>query len=211
MKEIRTRRAFLGAAGGLLSAFAIGWVVPACSSGAGSTPIRSKSKATKPPTDDDEVSPGDPTVQQGDVQPSNPGNPQWESRAKELEGANQGGTAYTATAPGPFAGKERSHVPNLTVQSDGVAVIVVNHVMDPGGVNEAGADGGDAGSRPEHFITTIYAKDDQDRVIYLKELTSKDASPPFIAFRIPDGTKSVRAFEHCNLHGVWASDDATVG
>ncbi len=224
MMKTRTRRAFLGAAGTLLSAFAFAKVLPACSGG---TELPPANKSKPAPTDGNEYVPGTtPKPTPSEVQPSDPGNPQWEARAKELEGENQGGVAYTAETPGPFAGKERSHVPSVTVQSDGVAILLVNHVMDSGASPDAGADAGldagkadagksdagdaavDSGVRPVHYITTIWAKDDKGRVVYLKEFVSTDPAPPFVAFQIPKGATSVRAYEHCNLHGVWASNDA---
>jgi desulfoferrodoxin (superoxide reductase-like protein) len=160
-------------------------------------------------TDDDEFvkSTGD----RPDVTPDDAGtNADWEATASALEATG----VFTLAAPGKWAGKERSHVPKITVQSDGVAIVVVEHVMTPAGgadagVTDAAADAkasGDSGVVPEHYVTTIWARDDKGRVVFLKRFKSSDPSPPFVAFRIPPGTKTIRAFEQCNLHGVWASD-----
>jgi len=211
MEQQKTRRAFLGALGAL-SAFGLVRALPACS-GSEEPPIatlrKTKAAPVTPPTDDDEHVPGE-----GDA-PANPdqgqiGNAIWEDKAKKLESSNVGGTAYTQTSPGPFAGKEKSHVPTLTIQSDGVAMVLVNHVMDAGAAGaqpEAGRDaaGFDSGARATHYVTTVWVKDDKGRVVYFKELASTDIAPPVIAFKIPEGTKGLRAYEHCNLHGVWAS------
>ena len=163
----------------------------------------------------------------GPVEAGQPVNAEWDSKVRALVAANVGGVPYTATSPGPFAGKERSHVPQLTIQPDGVAVIIVNHVMEPGPVSaDAGVDAGDAGARSDggrdggdagdasvaarHFVTTIFAKNDKGHVVFLKELKATDPAPPFVAFKIPAGTTTLRACEHCNLHGVWVSADAKV-
>jgi hypothetical protein len=239
-----SRRAFLGTAGSLFSAWALSRIVPACSPAKESPgllrdPAESPgSKAPPTPTDDDEFVPGAGASQTSTLPPAeaNPGNPEWTQKAKALLDANQGGIAYTMTSPGPFKGKERSHVPQMTIQSDGVAIILVNHVMDPGFAgNEAGApDGGDAGlaagdaardagdsgldagsfdsgARPLHYVSTIWATDVTGRVVFMKELAATDPAPPFIAFKIPEGTAMLTAYEHCNLHGVWAGDAMPAG
>jgi len=226
---IKTRRAFLGAAASTLSAFALVRLLPACSSddGDGSLTQPLAPPATKP-TDDDEHVPGSPPANPP-AAPASPGNAAWDQLGKELCGRNQGGVAYTAASPGPWAGKERSHVPVLTIQPDGVAVIIVNHVMEPGsaGAGDAGRDGAadaavdagrdagrdasaDSGVVATHFVTTIWAKDDKGRVVFMKQFKATDPAPPFIAFKIPAGTTSLVALEHCNLHGAWASAAAKV-
>jgi hypothetical protein len=212
--QANTRRAFLGALGAL-SAFGIARFLPACSGAEDAPPAAQKKqppKATPPATDDDEHVPGPgetpKTPDDGQV-----GNAVWEQKAKALEGSNAGGAAYTTESPGPWAGKEKSHVPSLTVQEDGVAMILVSHVMDAGfagaeaGASDGGKDAGpfDSGARPIHYVTTIWVKDDKGRVVYLKELKTTDIAPPVVAFRVPAGTQSLRAYEHCNLHGVWGS------
>jgi hypothetical protein len=218
---MQTRRAFLGTAS-IFSAFALLRFVPGC--GDASTSGPPAPTTGRKPTDDDEYVPQKP-ADPGPPEQSKVGDPAWEAKAKELEAANVGGVVYTETAPGPFAGKERSHVPQLTVQSDGVAVILVAGPDggSDGGKTDAGdagpKDGGDAGDagyvdsgiRPQHYVTTIYAKDDKGRVVFMKELKPTDAAPPFIAFKIPAGATALKAFEHCNLHGVWSSAESKVG
>ncbi|HEY8077435.1 MAG TPA: desulfoferrodoxin family protein, partial [Labilithrix sp.] len=74
---------------------------------------------------------------------------------------NQFGSTFTLTSPGPFTGKERSHVPTTTVATVGMykqITVLVNHVMGANGIDagymeagpdadagDAGKDGGDAG------------------------------------------------------------------
>jgi hypothetical protein len=238
-KNAETRRAFLYAAGSILSTWAVARFIPACSSEG--LPARREpeapARARPEPTDGDEFVPGAGASKNPTEPPAeaNVGNAAWEQKAKALVAANQGGKAYTTTAPGPFPGKERSHVPTMTIQDDGVAIILVNHVMDPGGAaadagasdagdagrdggRDAGADGGgDAGSvdsggaRAMHYVATIWATDDKGRVVFLKELVATDPAPPFIAFKIPEGTTALTAYEFCNLHGVWAGDAMPTG
>jgi hypothetical protein len=107
--------------------------------------------AAPPPNDGDEFVPGkgDP-VDTGDTPPVVP-NAQWEARAKQLEDQQQqtyGTGAFTQTAPGPFAGKERSHVPTATTGMVGKykqITVLVSHVMGANGLDGGAYDGGDAG------------------------------------------------------------------
>lgn len=227
----QARRAFLGTAT-IFSALGLLRMLPGCSqptarldpaqptkgnsndpngsSGANGT---SDTKGMPTPTDDDEFVDQAPT----ETPPvdAEVGNAEWTAKAKAFLSANVGGVAYTATAPGPFPGKERSHVPDLKVQSDGVAVVVVNHVMDAGSSGtDAGSDAGDAGGdagyvdaavRPVHYVSTIWIQDDKGRVLFMRSFAPTDPSPPFVAMRIPEGVQTLTAYEHCNLHGTWAS------
>ena len=165
-----SRRSFvLGVAGaiGLLAACGQGEFIV--------TPGKKKKQPMElpDPTDDDEHVEGEPEQEPTPVE-TQPGKPEWTTKAKALVSKNEGGKVYTVEAPGPFAGKERSHVPKVTI--------------------EAG-------------VTTIWVEDDQGRVLALRELKATESAPPAFAFKLPNGTKKVRAFEHCNLHGVWASDE----
>lgn len=220
----QARRAFLGTAT-IFSAMGLLRLLPGCSDDpetrqpAQPTP-KTPAAAGNTPTDDDEFVDAAPAP----TPPveADPENADWAAKAKDLTSKNVGGAAYTNEAPGPFAGKERSHVPVLTIQSDGVAVVVVNHVMDAGstgaeaGAADAAADAkaaadaapADAAARPTHYVTTIWIQDDKGRVIFMKSWLPTDPAPPFVAVRIPQGTKTLTAYEHCNLHGVWASAPA---
>jgi desulfoferrodoxin (superoxide reductase-like protein) len=186
------------------------------------------------PTDDNEFVPGSPPDAGSPVVNAALPNAAWEARAKQLEGF---GALYTEANPGPWAGKERSHVPTIiadTVLTNRVTVIV-NHVMTPPGTVAPPVDAGppdaaaladadpdadaapppppvDAGPviLPEHYITTIYVKTDTGVVAGLIEFKSNDPSPPSVTFVLPAGTKSVTAYEFCNLHGLWASKPLAV-
>lgn len=186
-------------------------------------------KTPGPPTDQDEYVPG-----QGDGgvvvdQNSQLPNKNWEARVKQLEGS---GELYTEAAPGKWAGKERSHVPTLVADTmiKGRVTVVVNHVMQKATVAEGGvvdaavvdadidAAYGDAApdaaplplGTPEHYVSTIYVKTDTGVVAGLIEFSSSDASPPSVTFVLPAGTKTVTAYEYCNIHGLWASKPVSV-
>lgn len=239
------RRAFLTVLG-VTGYGGLGWLVQACSEGTTartggngyvpSTPTGTGSSPTNrpPPTDDDEYVPGSPDGGSPVVESPGLPNQTWENRVKQLES----GAVYTEAAPGPWAGKERSHVPTIiadTVLKNRVTVLV-NHVMQKAGiaaypdggpdaavVADAGLDASDdadatpaapmdAGPMvlPEHYVTTIYVKTDTGVVAGLIEFTSSDPAPPSVTFVVPPGTKSVTAYEFCNLHGLWASKPLTV-
>lgn len=120
--------------------------------------LRTRGSATDPtPTDDDEYVPptGEPPVVANETPPVVP-NAQWEARARQLEDdqARIYGPVFTQEAPGPMAGKEKSHVPEakLTVENGLARVtVLVFHVMgknglDAGAVDAASAaDAADAG------------------------------------------------------------------
>lgn len=231
------RRAFLTALG-VASYGGLAWLIEACSSEStqpnrlGDSPVPSSTGTTTsptgsstpktPPNDGNEYVPGGPAdggavVDQSTQLP----NKNWESRAKQLEAS---GNIYTEAAPGPWAGKERSHVPTIvadTMMKNRVTVLV-NHVMQKatlvdGGVPDAGDAGEDADAAPvqvttpEHYVTTIYVRTDTGVVAGLVEFSSSDASPPSVTFVLPAGTKSVTAYENCNIHGLWASKPLAVG
>jgi hypothetical protein len=66
------------------------------------------------------------------------------------------------------------------------------------------------GAVGEHYVTTIYVKTDAGIVAGLIEMKSSDPAPPSVTFILPAGTKSVTAYEHCNVHGLWASTPLAV-
>jgi hypothetical protein len=108
-------------------------------------------KGNKPTDDDEYVPPNDnkPVEVGGDTPPKVP-NAAWEARAKQLEDeqARVYGPVFSKEAPGVFAGKERSHVPNLTLVTEKdlkKVTAVVLHVMGANGLDAGAYDGGDAG------------------------------------------------------------------
>ena len=98
----------------------------------------------------------------------------------------------TASAPGPFAGKEGKHVPLCEVK-DGKATVTVNGH----GMEEA------------HWMDYIYAKDaDSGALIGAVKLAYTD--PTHATFPVPAGTKNVAGYNSCNLHGTWKSEPSPV-
>ncbi|MDB4938702.1 MAG: hypothetical protein JWP87_5674 [Labilithrix sp.] len=112
-------------------------------------PTKGEGPATDKPTDGDEFTPGtgEPPVVASEEPPKVP-NPQWESRAKQLEGEQQRlyGAVFTLEAPGPMVGKQRSHVPQAHVTVENAlprVTVLVEHVMGKN-LLEAGAPAADA-------------------------------------------------------------------
>ena len=115
----------------------------------------------------------------------------WDALAAKLEGA---GPIYNAANPGPWAGKEPKHVPTLTLSGKNV-VVEVPHEMKP-------SDGG----LGEHYITTIYVRDEQGEIVFLAEYKVTDPAAKAV-FPLPEGATAatLTAYAHCNLHGLWSS------
>lgn len=119
-----------------------------------------------------------------------PINEAWEERASGLEATG----TYTATSPGPWAGKEAGHVPAITA----AGLIETMHgqtVNDP--------------EEEDHYITTLYVRDQDGVVIYLTELDGTEEAPT-ASFTPPEGTTQMTAYSYCNLHGLWMSDPVQV-
>jgi Desulfoferrodoxin len=235
-----------------LGAIPLGRVLAACSGGTdslnkpgGGAPTPPGD--TTPPNDQNETVPGTSTPVETGPNPPQVPNQSWEARAKQLEDeqAAEYGAVFTAIAPGVFAGKETSHVPDVSTLPDSNGFkqvqVVVHHVMgangldagmvdsgstaDAGGNKDAGggktgdagkADGGDAGAEdagdagamPVHYITTIYLRatvNGQNLVVGLWEFEDTDAAPPTVNFTLPAGVTQLTAYEHCTLHGLWAT------
>jgi hypothetical protein len=141
------------------SALAFGRVLDACSDASTSDRLGAPAGTapTPPPNDGDEYVPGKGNpVDTGDTPPTVP-NAQWEARVRQLEDQQKqqygGAESFTLTSPGPFAGKERSHVPSTTNGMVGKyhqITVLVSHVMganglDAGPVYDASADASDGG------------------------------------------------------------------
>jgi desulfoferrodoxin (superoxide reductase-like protein) len=140
MDSLLQRRAALKAAFGLAAGLGLARLGVACSEPSGS--LR-RPTGTTPPNDDDEFVPGegDPV----DVPEVTLPNASWEARAKQLEAeqARLYGPVFSAGAPGIFAGKERSHIPQVLVATQGdkrKLTVTVQHVMGANGLDAGGAD-----------------------------------------------------------------------
>ena len=109
-------------------------------------------------------------------------NETWEARADELEKVT-----WTASDPGT---KPDVHIPVVTYNASGRTVTVsVPHVMTP-----------------EHYITTIYIRDQDGIVLGLQEYAqpSAEGDSPSVDLTLHESTTSVVAYAYCNLHDNWA-------
>jgi desulfoferrodoxin (superoxide reductase-like protein) len=119
-----------------------------------------------------------------------PINDAWQSRADALEG--QQASVYSVSDPGPWAGKEGSHVPSMAVAAQ--ISVDSSHGMTK-----------DQADTDDHWITTVYVKDQDGVVIHLQEFDGSEEVAT-ISFAPPESTSQVTAFAYCNLHGLWQSD-----
>jgi desulfoferrodoxin (superoxide reductase-like protein) len=129
--------------------------------------------------------------------------PEWQSIAAGLE-ATGGPCCWTEENPDTSegAGMASNHAPLISVDSDGIATVslAAEHPMDP---ESAGV---------EHWITTMYAKNQDDVVVGFQHFGQTEVLPqwsgrrnPSLEFAVPAGTTSLRAYSYCNLHDHWAS------
>ena len=119
-------------------------------------------------------------------------NAAWESRATDLE-SMAGKEIRTAAKPGPWEAKVGGHLPEMTVDNAlNQVTVVTNHGMSE-----------------EHYITTIYVRDQNRLVVGLKEFFPTDAEARVI-FPLPKGTTSVTAYSNCNLHDHWKTEPVTI-
>lgn len=105
-----------------------------------------------------------------------------QARATQLEA----GGVYTTDKPGKWEGKETAHVPTLAVK-DGSVTINSTHPMTR-----------------EHWVTTMYVKDQDNKVIWLKEYLGTDTLEK--TFKLPANTTKIIAYAYCNLHDDWKSE-----
>ena len=131
----------------------LGRLLSACTSEDSSTLGRQNPYARgsgTPPTDGDEFVPpnGAPPTYAGDAPPVVP-NAAWEARARQLEDEQRrvfaNVPAFTMAAPGVWAGKERSHVPQVTKTVEAgltKVVVLIQHVMGSNGLDAGVVDAG---------------------------------------------------------------------
>jgi len=113
-------------------------------------------------------------------------NMAWEDRATELETVT-----WTAGNPGDFP--PEVHIPEATYNSGARSVtVLVPHVMTA-----------------EHYISTIYIRDQDGVVLGLQEyaVPTADGEQPSIDFPLHESTTTVVAYAYCNLHDNWAAGD----
>jgi len=111
--------------------------------------------------------------------------------------ANQGNSMenpYTKENPGPWAEKEGAHVPQITYEKAGaglkVTVKIDNHPMDP---------------QTPHYIMSIMLHDGAGVMLGEKTFVATDPAP-IATFDLMSIPEKLKAYEHCNLHGIWMSE-----
>ena len=114
-------------------------------------------------------------------------NAQWEADAAGLEEVR----IFSAADPGEWEGKEGSHVAQLTVDGE-TATALTTHGMEE-----------------DHWVDVIYVRNQDDVVIAYQTFLGTDAEANF-DFTIPEGTTSLTAYAHCNLHGLWIAESVAV-
>ena len=101
---------------------------------------------------------------------------------------------YTRENPGPWAAKVETHVPQITYEKAGaglkVTVKIDNHPMDP---------------QTPHYIMSIMLHDGMGAMLGEKTFVATDPAP-LATFELTSVPEKLKAYEHCNLHGIWMSE-----
>jgi desulfoferrodoxin-like iron-binding protein len=104
---------------------------------------------------------------------------------------------YTKENPGPWAGLDEKHVPEITYEKTGSGLKVtvrVEHPMDP---------------QQPHFIMSIMLQDGMGAKLGEKTFVATD--PEAVAtFELMTVPERLKAYEHCNLHGIWMGETAVM-
>jgi desulfoferrodoxin (superoxide reductase-like protein) len=128
--------------------------------------------------------------------------PDWQQIADGLEASNQCCWSQSMPPSGPQAGSADMHAPVVSVSRSGEVEVTfaAAHPMTA-----------------EHWITTIYVRDQDGVVIGLRDFGQSALLPQFsrdevprLSFAAPPGTTRVRAFSYCNLHQHWAGESLDV-
>ena len=106
--------------------------------------------------------------------------------------------AYTATNFGPWnAAVAKTHVPEVTFEKMGmglkVTVQIDNHPMDP---------------QKPHWIMWIRLEDMNGKKLGEKTFKATDPGPAIAVFELPNVPDKVKAFQRCNIHGIWLNEVA---
>jgi len=125
--------------------------------------------------------------------------PEWQQIADGLESSNQCCWNSGDLPTGASAGAPEEHLPVVTVTDPGLLKVtfVENHPMTA-----------------EHWITTLYVRDQNGIVIVLRDFGQAALLPQFARDEVPEiedvqaprGTTQVRAYSYCNLHQAWVGD-----
>jgi desulfoferrodoxin-like iron-binding protein len=106
--------------------------------------------------------------------------------------------AYTAKNFGPWnEAVAATHVPQVTFEKTGkglkVTVQIDNHPMDP---------------QKPHWIMWIKLEDTKGKTLGEKTFKATDPRPAIAVFELPTMHTQIRAFERCNIHGIWLNEAA---
>jgi len=116
-----------------------------------------------------------------------------QAQMKAVEGQEK---PYTRDDPGPWADKVKSHVPEISYERAGsglkVTVKVDNHPMDP---------------KTPHYIMEIRLEDGTGVALGKKEFVATDPAPPTATFELKSIPAKLRAYERCNVHGLWMNEE----
>ena len=123
--------------------------------------------------------------------------PEWQQVADGLESA-QCCWSREDLPTGAGAGTPEPHLPLVTLTAEDV--IVVSYEADPAMTDE-------------HWVTTLYVRDQDAVVIGYRDFGQAALLPQFsgnevpsLEFPAPLRTEWVRAYSYCNLHQQWISD-----
>ena len=105
---------------------------------------------------------------------------------------------YTAKNFGPWnEAVAATHVPQVTFEKAGmglkVTVQIDNHPMDP---------------QKPHWIMWIRLEDTKGNKLGEKTFKATDPRPAIAVFELPAMVDKVKAFERCNIHGIWLNEAA---
>ena len=105
---------------------------------------------------------------------------------------------YTAKNFGPWnEAVAATHVPQVTFEKMGaglkVTVQIDNHPMDP---------------QKPHWIMWIRLEDMKGNKLGEKTFNATDPRPAVAVFELPAMEDKVKAFERCNIHGIWLNEAA---
>jgi len=105
---------------------------------------------------------------------------------------------YTAKNFGPWSeAVAATHVPQVTFEKMGMGVKVTvqidNHPMDP---------------QKPHWIMWIRLEDMMGKKLGEKTFKATDPRPAVAVFELPNVPSKIKAYERCNIHGIWLNEVA---
>ncbi len=96
----------------------------------------------------------------------------------------------TMDAPGPWQGKQGSHIPQVTFhEGEGAVTLFTKHGMSP-----------------RHWITAHYLRNQDGKLLAFQAYAGTDKEARH-RFALPKGTTRITAYSHCNVHGDWKAVD----